>query len=89
MRRYVVACGVALLAVLGAAPASAVPPHLHCVENASGNTHSIARGVTLHAPHESAFHNFHGNVHLGAFAGNNPNVISADLTAPFTCPLSP
>lgn len=49
----------------------------------------MRKAVVLHAPHDSAFHNFHANVHLGAFAGNNPNTITADLTEPFACPPSP
>jgi hypothetical protein len=61
------------------APASAVPLHLHCLTT-PGGTHAIAGGVTANAPHNTAFHNFHNNVHTGAFAGQNPNTVTA--TAP-------
>ena len=62
--------------------------HLHCLSTPNGETHSIARGVTLMAPHEPAFHNLHDNVHLGAFVGHKLT-LSPDTTAPFTCPPSP
>lgn len=71
--------------MLPAGAAQAVPTHLHCITTPNGNTHSIAQGVTLNAPHDTAFHNLHSNVHLGAFA-TNPIPISADASAPFTCP---
>jgi hypothetical protein len=85
MRKLAVLVPAILLGAFGQVPASAVPTHLHCMTNASGNTHAIARGITLHAPHDTAFHNFHNNVHLGAFAGNNPQTITVDLTEPFSC----
>ena len=85
MRRCAVLVGAILLAAFGQIPASAVPTHLHCMTNASGNTHAIAQGVTLQAPHDTAFHNVHNNVHLGAFAGNNPQTIAVDATEPFSC----
>lgn len=75
-----------LLATFGATPASAAPLHLHCMTNASGKTHAIGSGVTHHAPHDTAFHNFHGNVHAGAFAGRNPHTITVDAIAPYSCP---
>jgi hypothetical protein len=74
----------ATIAAVSATPAVAVPTHLHCMTNASGNTHSIARGITLQAPHDT-LHNFHENVHTGAFAGTNPQIITADLTEPYSC----
>lgn len=77
--------GLVAMILLPGSGAHAAPQHLHCITNASGNTHSIARGVTFMAPHDTAFHNLHGNVHLGAFT-KNPNQISADSAAPFNCP---
>jgi hypothetical protein len=86
MKKIIAVVPVVVLAVLGQQSAAwAVPGHLHCMTNASGKTHAIAVGVTLHAPHEPALHNFHENVHLGAFAGNNPQTIVPDLTEPFGC----
>ncbi len=77
-----------LLAVLGG-QAVAVPVHLHCVTTPTGDVHSLGRGVTLNAPHDSAFHNLHGNVHLGAFAEHPLGTLSADFSAPYTCPPTP
>ena len=74
---------MALVSAL-AGQALAVPLHLHCMEDGSGKVHSIARGATFHAPHETAFHNVHSNVHVGAFAGNNPHQIEG-LTS-LVCP---
>ena len=90
VRRTIVALAVsaALLAALGG-QAVAVPVHLHCMTTANGDVHSLGRGVTLNAPHDSAFHNLHGQVHLGAFVGHPLGTLSADFTAPFTCPPSP
>ena len=80
------AVSAGLAAGVVAAPATAAPTHLHCVTTPNGNVHSIAQGVTLHAPHEPAFESFHSNVHLGPGA---PFITSFDLTPPFTCPPSP
>ena len=85
MRKVAVLVPAILLGAIGQVPASAVPTHLHCMENASGKTHAIAQGVTLNAPHDTAFHNLHGNVHTGAFAGQNPQTITVDLIEPFSC----
>jgi hypothetical protein len=71
-----------------AAPALAVPQHLHCLTLANGDVIALGGGVTFHAPHDTAFHNFHLNVHTGV-PGSGPLTITADLTAPFTCPPSP
>jgi hypothetical protein len=71
-----------------AAPALAVPQHLHCLTLANGDVIALGGGVTFHAPHDTAFHNFHINVHTGV-PGSGPLTITADLTAPFTCPPSP
>lgn len=89
MRRVpLVAACVALLLAFTAGPTLAVPLHLHCLESASGKVHSIGRGVTAHAPHDTAFHNLHFNVHVAVFInGNNP----LDFTAvgpTGTCPTS-
>jgi len=83
MRRIIVA-GV-LAGVLGwAAPANAqVPRHLHCLTNASGNTHAIAGGLTANAP-QSAFETFHFDVHLAVFVqGPNPHTLMPSFTG--TC----
>jgi hypothetical protein len=89
MRRFsLVAALSALLLALTAAPAVAAPPHLHCLEAANGEVHSIGWGVTTHAPHDPAFHNLHENVHVAVFmAGKNPLDFTA--TAPTgPCPTS-
>ena len=80
-----------LLLAVSAASALAHPPptHLHCLTTASGDIHSIARGVTLHGNHETAFHNLHSLVHQGAFASHPLGSLAADLTAPYSCPPSP
>jgi len=82
-----------LLAVVGltaatATPVGAVPQHLHCLTLANGDVIPLAGGVTYHAPHDTAFHNFHFNVHTGV-PGSGPLTITVDLTPPFTCPPSP
>jgi hypothetical protein len=76
------------LATALAAPALAVPPHLHCLTLANGNVIPLAGGVTSHAPHDTAFHNFHIKVHTGV-PGSGRVTITADTEAPFTCPPSP
>ena len=77
----------ALLLALSAAPALAAPPHLHCLEAASGQVVSIGRGVTMQAPHDPAFDKVHGNVHVGVFIlGNNPLDFGASFTG--VCPTS-
>ena len=90
MRRVsLVAAMSALLLGLTAAPVlAAIPPHLHCLEAASGTVVSVGRGVTQHGPHDPAFENLHGNVHVGVFmSGNNP--LDFAITAPTgTCPTS-
>lgn len=82
----------ALLLAALAGQALAVDQHLHCLTTPSGKVHSIARGVTLMAPHDTAFHNLHGSVHLGPFhpvTGSNPLApLAPDFSAPFTCPPS-
>jgi hypothetical protein len=75
MRRVVLA-GVLAGVLSLAAPANAqVPRHLHCLTNASGNTHAIAGGLTANAP-QSAFETFHFGVHLAVFVeGPNPHTL--------------
>ena len=82
---------VFVIALLAALPAQAlaVPVHLHCLTTASGEVVALGMGVTLNAPHDTAFHNLHNNVHLGAFASNPLGTLSADFTIPYTCPPSP
>lgn len=89
IRRTLALVAIGVGGVLVAAGSTgAVPEHLHCITTPNGETHAIAGGVTNHAPHDPAFHNFHGHVHMGAFA-TNPIPIEADLTEPYTCPPSP
>lgn len=76
------------LATALAGPALAVPQHLHCLALANGDVVPVAGGVTSHAPHDTAFHNFHGKVHTGV-PGSGPLTITADATPPFICPSSP
>lgn len=84
----VVAATAALLAALSG-QAVAVPTHIHCLTTPNGNVHSLGRGVTLNEQHDTAFHNLHGHVHQGAFADHPLGTLSADFTAPYTCPPSP
>ena len=83
MRRVVLA-GIVAGILVAAAPAEAqVPRHLHCMTNASGNTHAIAGGLTANAP-QSAFETFHFGVHLAVFAnGPNPHTLVPSFTG--TC----
>jgi hypothetical protein len=83
MRRAVLA-GVLVAGLSLAAPANAkVPRHLHCLTNASGNTHAIAGGLTANAP-QSACETFHFGVHLGVFVeGPNPHALAPSFTG--TC----
>jgi hypothetical protein len=91
MFRRAILSGLAISALLvaTAGPSVAVPTHLHCLTTPDGQVHSLGRGVTLKAPHDTAFHNLHGQVHLGAFASHPLGTLSADFTAPYTCPPSP
>jgi hypothetical protein len=81
-----------LLAAIGlvvafAGTTAAVPLHLHCVTLANGDVIPVAGGVTRHAPHDPAFHNFHGKVHTGVPGSHL--TFTVDFTAPYTCPPSP
>jgi hypothetical protein len=82
MRRVLLA-GVLAGALALVAPAQAqgpVPRHLHCMTNASGKTHAIARGLTANAP-QAAFETFHFGVHLGVFVnGPNPHALVPSFT---------
>lgn len=80
MRRVVLA-GILAGAFAFAGPANAqVPRHLHCLTNASGDTHAIAGGLTANAP-QSAFETFHFGVHIAVFAeGPNPHTLVPSFT---------
>jgi hypothetical protein len=94
MRRLVVLSLVAsaLAAMVGQANAQ-VPRHFHSFATPSGETHTIAQGLTTNAPC-GAFLNFHGIVHTEVFGvvggadGKNPlGPLSAQLVQPIqTCP---
>ena len=92
VRRTLVALATtALLLGALAGQALAVDKHLHCLTTPNDKVHSIARGVTFMAPHDTAFHNLHGHVHFGPFhpaTGTNPvGPLSADFgPTDFTCP---
>ena len=78
---------VALLTAL-AAPAVAVPEHMHCLTLANGRSVPIGFGATTRARHETGFHNFHNHVHTGV-PGDGPLTIKVDFSVPYTCPPSP
>jgi hypothetical protein len=80
MRRVILA-GILAGALALAAPANAqVPRHLHCMTNASGNTHAIAGGLTANAS-QSTFEGFHFGVHLAVFVnGPNPHALMPSFT---------
>ena len=79
--RRVVLTGVVAGVLALAAPANAqVPRHLHCLTDASGNTHAIAGGLTANAP-QSAFETFHFGVHIAVFIeGPNPQTLMPSFT---------
>jgi hypothetical protein len=84
MRRVVLASVLAGALALVAPAQAQVPRHLHCLTNASGNTHAIAGGLTANAP-QAAFETFHFGVHLGVFVqGPNPHELEPSFTG--TCP---
>jgi hypothetical protein len=94
MRRLAVLSLVAtaLAATVGQASAQ-VPRHFHSFATPSGETHTIAQGLTTDAPCQ-AFLNFHGIVHtevfgvVGGTEGKNPlGPLSAQLVQPMEfCP---
>lgn len=63
----VVSLGCLMPLLLGsiAGPAVAVPAHRHCMLTPQGYV-EVAPGVVEHAPHDTAFHQFHSNVHVGS-----------------------
>ena len=68
MRKFVVIVAAAAVAVgitAGAAPGHPPGPHRHCLLTPQGYV-EIAPGVVQDAPHDPAFHNVHGHVHVGA-----------------------
>jgi hypothetical protein len=86
MRKLVAVLVVAAAAVV-AAPAQAAHQHLHCLVTPNGESHFIARGVSLEANH-TGFSNFHSNVHLALFVfGDHPLDIQAPIPLTATsCP---
>jgi hypothetical protein len=59
------------ITLLSAAPALAVPIHLHCLHT-PGTVTAIAGGLTANGP-QGAFDTFHAVVHQGAFVNNSPS----------------
>jgi hypothetical protein len=89
MRKLVVLslAATALAATVGQANAQ-VPRHFHSFATPSGNTPTIAQGLTTNAPCQ-AFLNFHGIVHTEVFGlvggreGKNPlGPLSAEFVEP-------
>jgi hypothetical protein len=67
MRKLLVTVAAATVAVgIAAATAPGHPPaeHRHCLLTPQGWV-EIAPGVVQDAPHDPAFHNVHGHVHVG------------------------
>jgi hypothetical protein len=95
MRRLVVLslAATALAATAGQANAQQVPRHFHSLETPSGETHTIAQGLTASAPCQ-AFLNFHAIVHTEVFGvvdgaeGTNPlGPLTAQVVQPMEfCP---
>jgi hypothetical protein len=74
MRRFALLATVAL-SLAAAAPAGAVPRHVHSITT-PGGTHEFGAGVSEQAPCV-AFLNLHFNVHVAVFmAGDNPNTVT-------------
>jgi hypothetical protein len=69
MRRLLVSVAAATFVLgvtAGSAPGHPPAPHRHCLLTPQGYV-EVAPGVVEHPQvHETAFHNFHGHVHLGA-----------------------
>jgi hypothetical protein len=83
MRKVLIAGVLAGALTLAASAQAQVPRHLHCLTNASEETHAIAGGLTANAP-QSAFETFHFGVHIGVFvAGPNPQTLEPSFTG--TC----
>ena len=64
----------------GGGTALAVPLHQHLLDTPGAIDIKVAQGLctaAAHGQHDTAFHNFHSNVHVGVFiAGNNPNTVT-------------
>jgi hypothetical protein len=88
MRRNVLALvfAAAILVALavplfsGGGRALAVPLHQHLLDTPGAIDIKVAQGLCTaagHGQHDTAFHNFHSNVHVGVFIdGNNPNTVT-------------
>jgi hypothetical protein len=72
----------AALVLANTGTAMAVPPHQHCLLTPSGYV-PIATGVSEEAPHDTAFHSVHFNVHLGV-PGDHLTIVAVPVGAP--CP---
>lgn len=75
--RRIALFGTIAVAMAAASTAGAVPRHVHSVTT-PGGTHEFGGGVSNNAPCV-AFLNLHENVHLGAFAGTNPNTVTVEF----------
>ncbi len=64
----------------GGGTAVAVGLHQHLLDTPGATDIEVAQGLctaAAHGQHDTAFHNFHSNVHVGVFiAGDNPNTIT-------------
>lgn len=84
-RKRLALLGLGCLAVAStwtlAGPAAAVPPHKHCLATPQGYVEVGPRVHTNPALHETAFHQFHGQVHVGA----PPTDIAAILNPAVEC----
>lgn len=82
--------GCLLALVLGTlgGPAVAVAPHKHCMETPRGFVEVGPRVFEHPSLHETAFHEFHAHVHVGASVPTNiqaifdPNVECSSFDAP-------
>lgn len=64
----VAATAVSLLG--GSGSAFAVPLHQHVLDTPGATDLAVARGLCVadaHGQHDTAFHSFHSNVHMGVF----------------------
>ena len=81
MRRLILlVIGVGGILVGTVSAAGAVPLHQHLLTTPGATNIAIAGGLCVadaQGQHDTAFHNFHSNVHVGVFiAGDNPNTVS-------------
>ena len=76
MRRLMTAAVAAALLTGSATPAGAVTLHQHLLDTPGAQDIAVAQGLctaaTRGGQHDTAFHNFHGNVHLDAFQQSDP-----------------